>query len=209
MQAVREFRSESKRGATKKLAEVPYLFDEIRQPESDYVLIPLHSSEQRRYVPIAFFTKDFILNNSCAALPNATRCHFGVLTCAMHMAWMRQVCGRLESRYLNNLVYNNFPFPVEPTPEQQTRIENAAQAILDALTSQLEDEERGTLVIVQNRKADEFFNATQQEPLTALMQLHEAGNLSVEDESELESLVEAELNDAQQRAKALLHKLTP
>lgn len=80
---------------------------------------------------------------------------------------------------------------------------------LDALTSQLEDEESGTIVIVQNRKADEFFNATQQERLTALMKLHEAGNLSTEEENELESLVEAELNAARQRAEALLNELAP
>ncbi len=131
VQAVREFRSKSTRAATQKLAEVPYLFGEIRQPESEYVLIPLHSSENRRYVPIAFFTKDFILNNSCAALPNATLYHFGVVTSQMHMAWMRQICGRIKSdyRYSNNLVYNNFPFPKDPSLRQRERVETAAQAV--------------------------------------------------------------------------------
>src|SRR2546423_10328589 len=74
---------------------------------------------------------------------------------------------------------------------------------LDALTSQLDEEESGTLVIVQNRKADQFFNAIQQERLTDLMQLRKAGNLSADDERELESLVDAELNGARQRANAL------
>jgi uncharacterized protein (DUF1810 family) len=78
---------------------------------------------------------------------------------------------------------------------------------LDALTSQLEDEETGTLVIVQNRKADEFFNAAQQERLAALMLLRQAGNLSTEEESELETLIQAELDGARQRAEALLNKL--
>lgn len=78
---------------------------------------------------------------------------------------------------------------------------------LDALTSQLEDEKSGTLVIVQNHKADQFFNAAQQERLTQLMQLRKDGNLSPEEESELESLVEAELNDAQRRAETLLNEL--
>jgi hypothetical protein len=134
VQAVREFRQRSKKAATVRLADVPYLFAEIRQPESDFVLIPLHSSENRRYVPMSFFTRDFIVANSCASVPNATLYHFGVLTSQMHMAWMRQICGRLESRYRysNNLVYNNFPFPSEPTPKQQERVERAAQAILDA-----------------------------------------------------------------------------
>lgn len=134
VQAVRDFRQRSRKPATVRLAETPYLFGEIRQPESNFVLIPLHSSENRKYVPISFFTKDFIVANSCSAIPNATLYHFGVLTSAMHMAWMRQVCGRLESRYRysNNLVYNNFPFPKEPTAKQKERVERAAQTILDA-----------------------------------------------------------------------------
>lgn len=133
VQAVRDFRQRSRKPATVRLAETPYLFGEIRQPESDYVLIPLHSSENRKYVPIAFFTKDFIVANSCSAVLNATLYHFGILTSQMHMAWMRQVCGRLESRYRysNNLVYNNFPFPSEPSEKQRVRVEQAAQAVLD------------------------------------------------------------------------------
>jgi hypothetical protein len=134
VQAVRAFRQRSRKPATVRLAETPYLFGEIRQPESNYVLIPLHSSENRKYVPIAFFTKDFIVANSCSAVLNATLYHFGVLTSQMHMAWMRQVCGRLESRYRysNNLVYNNFPFPAEPSGKQKERVERAAQTVLDA-----------------------------------------------------------------------------
>jgi hypothetical protein len=97
------------------------------------VLIPRHSSENRRYVPIAFFSESYIVGDSCTVIPNATLYHFGVLTSAMHMAWMRQVCGRLESRYRysNNLVYNNFPWPIEPTPKQQERVEREAQSVLD------------------------------------------------------------------------------
>lgn len=134
VQAVRKFRSNSKREATKRLAEFPYLFGELRQPNSDYVLIPRHSSENRRYVPMAFFSKKYIVADSCSAVSNATLYHFGVLTSQMHMAWMRQVCGRLESRYRysNNLVYNNFPFPKEPSAKQKERVEKAAQSILDA-----------------------------------------------------------------------------
>lgn len=134
VQAVRAFRRKSKKTATVKLAETPYLFGEIRQPESDYVLIPLHSSENRRYVPMAFFTKDFIVANSCSAVPDATLYHFGVLTSQMHMAWMRQICGRIKSdyRYSNNLVYNNFPFPPEPCERQSARVERAAQSVLAA-----------------------------------------------------------------------------
>ncbi len=80
---------------------------------------------------------------------------------------------------------------------------------LDALTSQLADDESGTLVIVQNRKADRFFNATQQARLIELMQQHEAGMLSAEEREELESLIEAEVGGARERAEALLHELKP
>lgn len=134
VQAVRDFRLKSKKKATVKLAEISYLFGEIRQPESDYVLIPCHSSENRKYVPIGFFSKDVIFNNSCAAVPNATLYDFGVLTSIMHNAWMRQICGRIKSdyRYSNNLVYNNFPFPKSPTEKQIERVERTAQGILDA-----------------------------------------------------------------------------
>lgn len=133
VRAVREFRRKSKKAATVRLANVPYLFAEIRQPESDYVLIPRHSSEQRRYVPMAFFSKNYIVADSCSAVPNATLYHFGLLTSNMHMAWMRQICGRIKSdyRYSNNLVYNNFPFPSEPNARQKERVERAAQTVLD------------------------------------------------------------------------------
>ncbi|MGA9997257.1 MAG: type IIL restriction-modification enzyme MmeI, partial [Pyrinomonadaceae bacterium] len=134
VQAVREFRSKSKKAATVRLAEVPYLFAEIRQPESDFLLVPRVSSESRRYVPIGFLPREIVVNDLVSIVPNATLYHFGVLTSQMHMAWMRQICGRLKSdyRYSNNLVYNNFPFPSEPTAKQKERVELTAQAILDA-----------------------------------------------------------------------------
>ncbi len=134
VQAVREFRSKSKKPATVRLAEIPYLFAEIRQPESDFLLVPRVSSESRRYVPIGFLSKVVVVNDLVSIVPNATLYHFGVLTSQMHMAWMRQICGRLKSdyRYSNNLVYNNFPFPSEPNAKQRERVVRAAQAILDA-----------------------------------------------------------------------------
>jgi hypothetical protein len=134
VEAVRKFRSESPKAETRELSKVPYLFAEVRQPESDYILIPIHSSENRRFIPMGFFPKDVIVSNSCSAIPNATIYHFGVITSTMHMAWMRQVCGRIKSdyRYSINLVYNNFPWPEQPKVEQIKRVEKAAQAILDA-----------------------------------------------------------------------------
>ena len=101
-----------------------YLFGEIRQPNSDYVLIPKVSSEKRRYIPMGMMTPDIIASDLCLMVPAASPYHFGVLTSAMHMAWMRQVCGRLKSdyRYSNNLVYNNFPFPPEPDEKRRARV---------------------------------------------------------------------------------------
>jgi len=134
IEGVRKFRQESKKAATVKLAEVPYLFAEIRQPDSGYVLIPRHSSENRRFVPMAFFNKKYIVSDSCASIPHATLYHFGVLQSLMHMAWTRQVCGRIKGdyRYSNNIVYNNFPWPENPSEKQKQVIETAAQAVLDA-----------------------------------------------------------------------------
>lgn len=134
VEAVKEFRQNSKKEATRRLADVPYLFGEPRQPEYDYVVIPRHSSEHRKYVPMGFFSKDYILHDSCSSLPQATLYHFGILTSAMHMAWMRQVCGRIKSdyRYSNQLVYNNFPWPESPTDKKQEQVANAAQKVLDA-----------------------------------------------------------------------------
>lgn len=76
---------------------------------------------------------DSICGDANNMLPNATRYHFGILCSNVHMAWVRAVCGRIKSdyRYSNDVVYNNFPWP-SPTDAQQARIEQTAQAILDA-----------------------------------------------------------------------------
>lgn len=129
---VREFRLKSRKQATVKLANVPYLFAEIRQPEDDFVLIPRVTSENRKYIPIAYLTKDYIVSDSCICLPNSSRFIFGILTSLMHNAFMRQVCGRLKSdyRYSNKLVYNNFPFPENPSDEKIKRVEETVENLL-------------------------------------------------------------------------------
>jgi len=134
IEAVRQYRTDSTRSATRKLAEYPSLFGEIRQPKNHYVLIPRHSSENRRFIPMAFLDQDSIVSDSCVALPNATFYHFGILQSTMHMAWTRQVCGRIKGdyRYSNNIVYNNFPWPENSTEAQTKRVEEAAQQVLDA-----------------------------------------------------------------------------
>jgi len=134
VEAVREFRLASKKEPTRKKADTPALFAEIRQPTGRYVVIPQHSSEKRRFIPFGFFKPNVIIHNSCSCVPNATLYHFGVLGSAMHMAWVRQVCGRLESRYRYSarLVYNNFPWPEAPSAKHRTAVEKAAQGVLDA-----------------------------------------------------------------------------
>ena len=134
IQKVREHRESSSREATRKLAQTPSLFGEIRQPESGhYLLVPRVSSERRRYIPIGFLDTSVIASNSTLIVPNATLYEFGVLTSQMHMAWMRTVCGRLKSdyRYSAQIVYNNFPWP-DVSEEQKAAIMQKAQAVLDA-----------------------------------------------------------------------------
>ena len=133
VEAVRQFRLESKSAGTRKLAETPTRFHVENMPKSTYVVIPEVSSEKRKYVPMGFMTPDIFCSNLVKIVPNATLYHFGVLTSNVHMAWMRAVCGRLKSdyRYSKDIVYNNFPWPA-PTDAQKAKIEQTAQAILDA-----------------------------------------------------------------------------
>ncbi len=131
--AVRDFRLASKSEGTRKLADKPTRFHVENMPKGNYIVIPETSSEKRRYTPIGFLTPDIFCSNAIRLAPNTTLYHFGILTSNVHMAWMRVVCGRLKSdyRYSKDIVYNNFPWPT-PTEDQKTKIEQTAQAILDA-----------------------------------------------------------------------------
>ena len=134
VEAVKEMRSSSNKAATRNWAAYPYLFTENRQPErGNYLLIPRVSSEKRCYIPIGYVSHTIIASDAVQIIPNATLFEFGILTSLAHNAWMRVVCGRLKSdyRYSNDIVYNNFPWP-EPTEKQKAKIEQTAQAILDA-----------------------------------------------------------------------------
>ena len=133
VKAVKEIREISNRVATKKLAATSYLFGENRQPNSTYALIPLHSSENRKYIPIGFFSKEFIANNSTSVISNASLYHFAVLNSQMHMTWVKYTCGRIKSdfRYSNEMVYNNYPWPESPTEKQKQTVEEKAQQVLD------------------------------------------------------------------------------
>ncbi len=133
VQKVKEFREESTKEATRKSALTPMLFQQIRQPESEFIIVPRVSSENRRYVPIGFLEPSIIVSDSVQFIPDADLYEFGIITSNVHMAWMRSICGRLKSdyRYSAKIVYNNFPWP-NPTEEQKIKIEQTAQGILDA-----------------------------------------------------------------------------
>ena len=134
---VREFRLASKKKTTRTLAEQPYLFAENRQPDTPYIAIPLHTSENRKYIPIGIFDPTSIVHNSMAMVRDATLYHFGVLQSAMHMVWVHQVCGRLKGdfRYSNDIVYNNFPWPENPLPMRIEDVIVAAKGVIRARES--------------------------------------------------------------------------
>lgn len=131
--SVQKYREKSNRAATKKLAKTPTAFQVEFTPNNRFLALPEVSSERREYIPIAYLTTDFVPGNKLRCIADATLYHFGVLVSAMHMAWVRNVTGRLESRYQYSikLVYNNFPWPQDPSADRRQAVERAAQAVLD------------------------------------------------------------------------------
>lgn len=130
---VRNVRENSPRDETRKIANKPMLFAEIRQPNNDFLVIPEVSSEDRKYIPIGFLKRDVIANNRLFTMENGDLYDFGVLSSKVHMAWTNVFCGRLEMRYNYSakIVYNNFPW-ANPTDKQKQKIEKTAQNILEA-----------------------------------------------------------------------------
>lgn len=133
VEAVKKMRLESKRGATQKLAATPHRFLVHNMPTTNYLVIPEVSSERRVYIPIGYETPETLASNLVKIIADANLFLFGVMTSEMHMAWVRYVCGRLESRYRysKDVVYNNFPFPEAVGAAERTAVEAAAQAVLD------------------------------------------------------------------------------
>ena len=134
VEQVREFRLESTAEPTRQAADTPALFFFISQPSTHYIAIPEVSSERRKYIPIGYLPPKVVPSNKLYIIAEPSLYLFGVLQSAMHMAWMRQVAGRLESRYQYSgaIVYNTFPWPEAPSDKQRAAIEEAAQAVLDA-----------------------------------------------------------------------------
>ena len=128
----RENRLNMKDKGTQKLAETPTTFRDTNNPEK-YIALPMVSSENRKYIPMAYLNSDVIPTNQIQTIPDATLYHFGVLTSFVHMAWVRVVAGRLKSdfRYSKDIVYNNFPWPL-PSEKQKLKIESTAKKILEA-----------------------------------------------------------------------------
>ena len=171
VEAVRKFRLESKRALTNRIAETPTRFFVENMPTGTFIVIPEVSSERRDYVPIGFFSPEVLCSNLVKIIPDATLYHFGILTSAMHNAWMRQVCGRLKSdyRYSAGIVYNNFIWPTGVSAKAREKIEALAQRILDA---------RATYINGQGSSLADLYD-----PLTMpgdLLRAHRALDLAVD-----------------------------
>jgi len=128
-----EIRRNSSRESTKKLADVPYKFGECRHKNAKLIIIPRVSSENREYIPMKYLEEETVVSDSAFALYDAPEWLFGILTSAMHMAWVRAIGGRLKTdyRYSAGLCYNPFPFP-KLTEAQKLEIEDAAWEVLGA-----------------------------------------------------------------------------
>lgn len=130
---VRELRASSNRESTRKLADIPTLFGEIRQPKTNYLVVPRHSSENRRYIPIGYMGANIICGDANLLIPSASLYDFGIMMSNVHNSWMRAIAGRIKSdyRYSASIVYNNFPWPL-PNNIQKQKIEKTSQNILNA-----------------------------------------------------------------------------
>ena len=136
LKRVREFRGKSKRQITKRLEQYPSQYGVTVIPEESFLIIPQVSSERREYIPIAWMEPPVIPSEKLRVLLGATRPIFGLLTSTMHMAWMRAVTGRLESRYMYSVgvVYNTFPTPpgFMNGNIDLSKLEQLAKTVLDA-----------------------------------------------------------------------------
>lgn len=134
VKSIAEKRLESNRDETRNLALTPYLFGEDRQPNSDYIYVPLTTSKNRRYVPLDILPKDYILNNTGSSVKTVDLYYFGVMSSIMHMTWLKYVGGRLKEdyRYAGTIVYNNFPWPENVKSKNVRRTKLKAQKIFEA-----------------------------------------------------------------------------
>ena len=125
LQKVKAIRERSNADRIQKMADYSYLFCQNRQPESTYLVVPQHSSENRRYMPIGFISPDVVASNACCIIPDISIYEFAILISRVHMAWIKVICGKIKSdiRY-SPAVYNNFVWPL-PSEKQKSKIEVA------------------------------------------------------------------------------------
>lgn len=137
VEEVKQFRLASIAPSTREHADRPWEFRDTRHPDHNYLVCPRVSSENRFYIPIGFVGDDIVTSDSNLMIHDATEYHFGVLSSAMHMAWVRQVCGRLKSdyRYSKDLVYNNYPWPANATESMKEAVVEKAKAVLAVRSS--------------------------------------------------------------------------
>ena len=133
IKATEEMRHKSPKKATQAFADRGYRFMEIRQPKTDYILVPSHSSEKRKYIPIGIVSSNIISSNANLIIPEPSKWLFAILLSKIHMAWVKYTCGRIKSdyRYSADVVYNNFPW-MDLTEEQRAALSNSADRILEA-----------------------------------------------------------------------------
>lgn len=133
VKAVFDLRNNSTREATRKLAQYPTRFGEMRQPKSNYIALPRVSSENRKFIPVTILKKEVIAGDKVYTISSESKYYFGIILSSMHMSWMRVTSGRLKSdySYSTQLTYNNFPWAENPTEKQVKAIETAAQKVLD------------------------------------------------------------------------------
>lgn len=134
IERVKKFRLASTKARTRHWANFPTLFSEDRQPTTRYLMFPKVSSEKRTYIPFAYVEPEFIINNTASFIPDASLYLFGILESKMHMAWVSYVCGRMKSDFIysNKIVYNNYPWPENPSEKQTKAVEKAADRVLSA-----------------------------------------------------------------------------
>ena len=145
IEGVKTVRAASPTASVRELADEPFMFTQNRQPETNFIVLPRVSSENRRYVPMDFLTPDTIISDRVCAIPNADLYLFGVLNSEMHMDWMRTVAGRLESRYsYDSNVYHSFPFP-QADEKQREAVAKLAQKVLDARAAERSQDPAATL----------------------------------------------------------------
>ena len=185
LRKVREMRLASSKASTRQFADFPTRFMEIRQPDTDYLLIPSTTSENRQYIPIGYLNKNIITTNANFTITNASIYHFGILTSKVHNAWMRAVGGRLKSdyRYSNTIVYNNFPWPdLEMRNEKSGMSKSTKESIRTPNSSVLKIEQTAQAILDARAKYPDSSLADLYDPFTMppeLRKAHEANDKAV------------------------------